>query len=206
MLIVVEDWDIEQLLQLRLNAEAFRALDIFKVYSAEGDSDILHDRDDLVGIPGGDFDVDRVDVSEPFEEDALALHHGFRSQCAQIAETKDGRAVRNDRDQIALGRVVVCGVGIRGDRPDGHSHPGGIGEAQVPLRRHWLGRRDRNLSRRRILMEVESFLVREARLLVRHRDFRPGVSLGQAYSGLGPQRLKASKTLKQTTPTDGGLI
>ena len=70
----------------------------------------------------------------------------------------------NDRNQIALRSVIVGFVGILGDRAHRNRDARRIGKRQIALRRHWLGRRDRNLSRRMAGMEGERFLVGKAAL------------------------------------------
>ena len=52
VLVVVEHRNVQQLLQLGLDAEAFRALDILQIDAAEGDADVLDHRNDLVGVLG----------------------------------------------------------------------------------------------------------------------------------------------------------
>ena len=75
MLVVVEDGNIKQLAQLLLDDEAFRRLDVLEIDAAPALAEQLHAIDDLVGILGGDFEIDRVDVGETLEQDGLALHH-----------------------------------------------------------------------------------------------------------------------------------
>ena len=60
-----------------------------------------------VDIGRVDFQVDGIDIGEALEEDRLAFHHRLGGQRAQIAQAQDGRAVGDDRDQVALGRIVV---------------------------------------------------------------------------------------------------
>jgi hypothetical protein len=96
-----------------------------------------------------DLDVDRVDVGEALEEHALALHHRLGGQRAQVAQTQDGGAVGDHGHQIALGGVVVGEVmGIAGDRQHRHGHARRIGQRQVALRRHRLGRHHGDLAGR----------------------------------------------------------
>jgi hypothetical protein len=107
VLVVVEHRDVEQLLQLGLDAEALGALDVLEIDAAEGDADVLDHRDDLVGILGADLDVDAVDVAEALEQDGLALHHRLGGQRAEIAQAENGGAVGDHGDHVALGGVFV---------------------------------------------------------------------------------------------------
>ena len=80
VLVVMKHRDVEKLLQLGLDAKTLRALDVLKIYAAERIADVLDYRDDFIRIPGENFDVYRVDIGEPFEEHALALHHWLGRQ------------------------------------------------------------------------------------------------------------------------------
>jgi hypothetical protein len=152
------------LLQLGLDAEALGALDVLQIDAAERDADVLDHRDDLVGVFGGDLDVDGVDVAEALEEHRLALHHRLGGQSAQVAQAQDRGAVGDHRHQVALGGVVVGEVRVLGDRQDGHGDAGGVGQGQVALGGHRLGGDDADLPGGRIAVEVQRFLVREGLL------------------------------------------
>ena len=117
VLVVVEHRDVEQLLQLGLDAEALGALDVLQIDAAEGDADVLDHGDDLVGVARDDLDVDGVDVGEALEQHRLAFHHRLGGQRAQVAQAQDGGAVGDHRHQVALGGVVV------GERPDPRRSP-----------------------------------------------------------------------------------
>ncbi len=106
VLIVMEHRNVEQLAQLLLDDEAFRRLDIFEIDAAPAFAEQLDAIDELVGILGGDFEIDGIDVGEALEQDRLAFHHRLRRQRAAIAEPENGGAVGDDGDEIALGRVV----------------------------------------------------------------------------------------------------
>ena len=117
VLVVVEDGDVEQLLQLLLDDEAVRRLDVLQVDAAEARAQIAHAVDDRVDVGGVDQDVDGVDVGEALEQRALALHHGLRRLGAEIAEAQDRRAVGDHRHQVALVGVVVGEAAGRGRSP-----------------------------------------------------------------------------------------
>ena len=75
VLVVVEDGDVEQLLELLLDDEAVRRLDVLQVDAAEAGAQVAHAVDDGVDVGRVDQDVDGVDVGEALEQRALALHH-----------------------------------------------------------------------------------------------------------------------------------
>ena len=91
-------------------------------------ADVLDDSDELVRIGGLDLDVEAVDVGKAFEEHAFALHHRLGCHMAEVAEAEDGGAVRDDGDQIALGRIVVGLVDIPGDGQHGNGDARRIGQ------------------------------------------------------------------------------
>ena len=182
MLVVMEDWDIQQVLKLALDDETFRGLDVLQIDAAPGVADVLDHGDELVGVGRLDLDVEAVDVGEPLEQDRLALHHRLGRHVAQIAQAQDGGAVRDHGDQIALGGVIVGLVRILGDGQDRHGHARRIGQRQVALGRHRLGRRHGDLARRRDAVEIQSLLVGEGLFfgLIGHgfRRFRRVVLIG----------------------------
>ena len=68
-----------------------------------------------VGILGVELDVDRIDVGEALEQHRLAFHHRLGGERAEIAEAEDRGAVGDDRDEIALGGIVIGLARILGD-------------------------------------------------------------------------------------------
>jgi len=155
VLIVVEDRDAHGLLELFLNVEALRGLDVFKVDAAEGGFEDLARADDLLGVGGSELDVEDVDIGEAFEQDALAFHDGLTGEGADVAEAQDGAAVADDGHQVALGGVLIGEGGIALDFLARDGHAGGIGEAEVALRVARLGGGDGHLSggRGRVVIE-----------------------------------------------------
>ena len=159
VLIIVEYGNIEQVLELGFDPETIRTGDILQIHAAERRADVLDNGDEGVGIHGVDLDVERIEIGEPFEQDRLAFHDWLRGQGAEIAEAKDGRPVGYDAHQIALGGVIVGGRGGVGDRAHRRGHAWGLGQAQVALRRHRLGRIDLDLARRGVSVKVQGVLV-----------------------------------------------
>ena len=164
VLVVVEDGDVEQLLQPLLDDEAVGRPDILEIDAAERGAEVAHRIDELLGVLGVDQQVDGIDVGEALEQRGLAFHHRLCRQRAEIAEAEDGRAVGDDGDEVAFARVVVGRRRILRDRVHGHGDARRIGERQVALGRQRLGRRDLELAGLALRVELQRFLVGEARL------------------------------------------
>ncbi len=128
MLVVVEDGDVHLLAQATLDLEALGRLDVFQVDAAEGRLETPHAFDELVDRLGVNLDVEAVDVGELLEEDRLALHDGLRREGTDVTEAEDGRAVRDDRDEVALRGELVDGVGVLRDDPARFGDAGRVGE------------------------------------------------------------------------------
>ena len=96
-----------------------------------------------------DLDVEHVDAGEFLEEDRLALHHRLDGQRTDLAQPEHRGAVGDHRDQVAARGVVARLVRIGGDLLARRGDARRIGERQVALRRHPLGRLDRQLPRLR---------------------------------------------------------
>ena len=106
VLVVVEDRDLHPLAQRLLDVEALRRLDVLEVDAAEGRLERRHDLDQLVRVGLVDLDVEDVDAGELLEQAGLALHDRLAGQRADVAEAQHGGAVRDHRDEVALGGVV----------------------------------------------------------------------------------------------------
>ena len=59
VLIVVEDWNIEQLFELVLDDEAVRRLDVLEIDAAEGGTEVANRVDESVDVFCRDEEVDR---------------------------------------------------------------------------------------------------------------------------------------------------
>ena len=86
MLIVVEHRNVEQLPQPLLDDKAFRGADVLEVDTAPALAEQPDAIDDLIGIFGGNFKIDGVDIGEALEKNCLAFHHGFGRERAPIAK------------------------------------------------------------------------------------------------------------------------
>ena len=58
VLVIVKDWDVNQLLQFAFDEEAFRRLDVFQVDAAKGGAHQLDRVDEGICVFGIQFDID----------------------------------------------------------------------------------------------------------------------------------------------------
>src|SRR5262249_59209572 len=72
VLVVVEHRNVEELAQPLLDDEAFRGANILKIDAAPALAEQLDAVDDLVGVFGGNFEIDRINVGEALEQHRLA--------------------------------------------------------------------------------------------------------------------------------------
>ncbi len=93
-------------LQALLDLEAARRRDVLEVDPAERRRDQLDRAHDLIGVRRVEADREGVDVGELLEQAALALHHRHRRERPDVAEPEHGGAVGDDRDRVALDRVL----------------------------------------------------------------------------------------------------
>ena len=107
VLVVVEDRDVHPLAQRLLDDEAVGRGDVLEVDAAEARLQQRDRVDERLRVLGVELDVDRIDVGEALEQHRLAFHHRLGGERAEIAEAEDGGAVGDDRDEIALGGIVV---------------------------------------------------------------------------------------------------
>ncbi len=129
VLIVVHHRDVHAFAQRRLDDEAFGRGDVFEIDAAEGRLHQRHRLDELVGILGVEFDIDRIDVGEPLEQHRLAFHHRLGRERAEIAHAQDRGPVGDYGDKVRA-RGVSGSVGrIVGDGLDRGGDTGRIGEA-----------------------------------------------------------------------------
>ena len=133
VLVIVEHGNIHDFAQPLLNDEALRRPDVFQVDAAEGGPQEPYAIDELVHVPGVDFQIDAIHVGETLEQNRLALHHRLGRLGAQIPQAQYGGAVGNHRHQAALGGVVIGKGWIPLDLQAGRRHPWRIGQRQVPL-------------------------------------------------------------------------
>ena len=134
MLVVVHQGNVQLLAQAGLDLETLRGLDVLEVDASEGGSDGFHRADELLGICRVDLDVEGVDACIGLEEHAFALHDGLGRQGTDVAQSEDGRAVRDHGHEVALARVFVNVVRLFGDGQRRSRHAGRVGQRQIVLR------------------------------------------------------------------------
>ena len=159
VLVVVEDRDLHRAPQFLLDLEALRGLDVLQVDATKGRFQQLAGADHLFGVLGGKLDVEHVYVGEALEQHRLAFHHRFAGLGADVAQTQNGRAVRDHPDQVALGGVTVSKSRVAFDLQAGNGHARRVGQAQIALRLAGLGRRDGQLACRRRGVVFEGIFV-----------------------------------------------
>jgi len=146
VLVVVHQGNVQLLAQAGLDLETLRGLDVLEVDASEGGSDGFHRADELLGIGRVDLDVEGVDACIGLEEHAFALHDGLGRQGTDVAQSEDGRAVRDHGHEVALARVFVNVVRLFGDGQRRSRHAGRVGQRQIVLRMIGFGRDDPDLT------------------------------------------------------------
>ena len=168
MLVVVKDRDGHAGLQLFLDVEAVRGLDVLQVYAAEGGLQQFDRADELVRVGGVHLDVEHVDIGEAFEQDRLALHDGIAGQGADVPQPQHGGPVGNHRDKVAPVGVFEGCIGVLFDHPAGGGHAGRVGQAQVGLAEEGFGGHDLDLAGVRLAVVAQRlFVVGHAGLLIK---------------------------------------
>ena len=146
VLVVVEDRDLHALAQRAFDDEAFRCLDVLEVDAAEARLETGDDVDQLLRIRLVDLDVEDVDAGELLEQHALAFHDRFGRQRADVAEAEHGGTVGDDRDEVAA-RGHLGGRGrVADDLLAGVGDAGRVGQRELALGHHRLGRHDLDLA------------------------------------------------------------
>ena len=158
MLVIMKHRNVHQPAQLRLDDKTIRRLDVFKINPAKRRAEIAHTVYELFRIFGRDLKVNRIHIGKTLEQNRLAFHHRLGGQRTKIAKPENGRTIRDHRNHIALIRILIRRRRVRRDRIHRHRDTGGIGKAEVPLRRHWLGRRYFKFPRLVTRVKLQRFL------------------------------------------------
>ncbi len=137
MLIVVKNRNVADFLELFLNIETFRALDVLKVDPTEGRLEQLDCTDQLIGVLGIQFNVKHVNIGKAFEEDPFTFHNRFAGECADIAKAENCSAVGNNSDQIALGGIFIGVIRVFFDFQARFGNPRAVGQRQVTTGCAW---------------------------------------------------------------------
>ena len=142
----MKDGDLHLRLQPLLDLEALRRGDVFEVDAAKRRLHDLDGVDELLGVTRVELEIENVDVREALEEDGLSFHHRLAGSGADVAKSQDRGAVGDDRDEIALVRVLVDVAGLARDLEAGLGHARRVRERKIALRRGRLGRHDLRFS------------------------------------------------------------
>jgi hypothetical protein len=142
VLVVVKHRYLHALAQFALDHEAFRRPDILQIYRAKGRLQRCDDVDEQIRIARIHLDIEDIDAGEFLEERRLAFHHRLAGQWPDIAQAQNRRAVGDHRDQIGPRRVVARRAWIGDNRLARSCDTRRIGQREIALRRHALGRFD----------------------------------------------------------------
>jgi len=142
----MENRDGHDLLKFLLDVETIRSFQIFQIDSTKRGSQAFDTVDEIIGIGRINTDIDGLDASKLVEKDGLAFHDRLGGEGAKVTKTEDGSAIGNDSDGVALVGVLVGSFGVLSnlDARDGDTWR--VGQRQIFLVIHWLGRLDGVLS------------------------------------------------------------
>ena len=157
VLVIVEDRNIHLFLQALFDDETFRRLDVFKVDSTKRRAHQLDRFAEFVRIFSIQFDVDRVHIGKAFEQNRLTFHHRLAAQRTQITKAKNRCTVGNDRNKVALVRIIISQFRVLRDFFTRNSHTRRIGQRQIPLGCHGYGRLHLPLAGGRLEVEIKRF-------------------------------------------------
>ncbi|VVN49397.1 hypothetical protein PS639_06362 [Pseudomonas fluorescens] len=161
VLVIVEDRNVALFDQGAFDLKALGGLDVFQVDATKGDGDALDGVDEGLRAFGVDFDIEYVDAGEALEQHAFAFHYRFGSQWAEVTQAKNGGAIGNDCNQVALAGVFVSQLRIAGDFAYWFGYAGAVGQRQVAGGSGGLGELDTQLpwTRMGVIFESGSFQI-----------------------------------------------
>ena len=142
----MEDGDVALFLQLALDLKAARCGDVLEVDAAEAAGDVVNGLDELVDVLRLHAEGDGVNAAERLEQDALALHDGHTGLRADVAQAEDGSTVGDDGAQVVAAGQLIGLVDVLLDLQTGLRNAGGVGQAEVVLRRDRDGSDDFDLA------------------------------------------------------------
>ena len=127
VLVVVENRDVQDLPQPRLDLEAARGRDVLEVDAAVHGRQQLHGADDLLGIGGVQAHRPGVHTGKLLEQRRLALHHRQRRRRADVAQAQHGSSIGDHRDRVPLDGQATRVLRILGDGQADPGDPGCVG-------------------------------------------------------------------------------
>src|SRR5690606_4896714 len=102
VLIIMKNRNIALFNQNPLDFKALRRLDILQVNSPKGVSDSGYSVNKSLRTFRIHFNVKNIHAGKPLEQNPFALHNRFAGQGPQVAQTKNGGAIRDHRNQVAF--------------------------------------------------------------------------------------------------------
>ena len=102
VLIVVHHRNVRGFGDATLNLKALGCFDVLKVDAAKGLRDVDNGVHELLRVFGVHLNVEHIDAGEGLQQKALALHHRFARQSANVAQTEDSRAVGDNSHEVSL--------------------------------------------------------------------------------------------------------
>ena len=132
VLVVVEDRDVQDLAQPRLDLEAAGRGDVLQVDAGEARGRWPgRSRTICVGVLGVQAQRPGVDAGEALEQRRLALHHRQGGGRADVAEAEHRRAVGDHGDRVALDGQPAGVLGVVRDRLAHPGHARGVDHREV---------------------------------------------------------------------------
>ena len=131
MLVVVEHRDVQLFFQPFLDLETAGSGDVLQIDAAEGGSDGLDRRHNLIGILGGQADREGVDIAEFLEENTFSFHDRHGCLGADIAQPQNGASVGDHGHGVGLQRVGVSRVRVLGDDAAGGCDARCVGDGEI---------------------------------------------------------------------------
>ena len=131
MLVIVEHRDVQLCFQPFFDLKTAGRGDVLQIDAAKARSNIFHHADDLLCILRIQTDRDRIHAAEFLEQAGLSFHDGHGRIGADIAQTQNGAAVRDNGNGVALHRIFIHSFGMLGDDPAGLCNTGGVGHGQI---------------------------------------------------------------------------
>ena len=131
MLIIMIDRDIQYFLKPFFNLKTAGSADIFQIDAAKPGCQIGDSLDDLFGILSIQADGHCVDTAEFLEQYSLAFHDRHSGIGADIAQSKNGAAVRYHSYGVGFPGIGIGRFPIGSDNLTGFCHAGCVGKGQV---------------------------------------------------------------------------
>src|SRR5690554_1051354 len=157
----MEYWNAALLDKGLLDIKTLRRLDIFKIDATPGVSNARHRVDERLRTFCIDLNIYRVDTGKALEQHALAFHDRLARQGSEIAQAKDGSAIRNDRHQVAFAGITIGILGIAGDLAHRFGDTRAVSKRKITSCCRGLGQFHREFSGNRFGVEIGRASCRE---------------------------------------------